>query len=176
MRFLAGALAAALFCCVHAAPAQAETEPTADPAVAENDAAPPGAAKWRAIFSPYTVHFSYDPLHKPVVMFGLERERADGILLGGALFDNSFGQPSAFVFGGQRLYRWSPWDPLYAEWTAGLLYGYKGEFRHKVPLNVNGFSPGLALALGWQYSPTAAAQVNLLGTSGLMFQFSIDLP
>ena len=36
-------------------------------------------------------------IHKPVVLFGMERERPDGIVWGGAIFSNSFGQPSAYV-------------------------------------------------------------------------------
>jgi len=106
----------------------------------------------------------------------LARERPDGIVWGGAIFSNSFGQPSAYAFGGQRLYRWSPWDPLYAEWTAGLLYGYRGEYKHKVPFNYNGFSPGITVGVGWRYSPAVAGQVNLLGTAGLMFLFTYELP
>ena len=69
------------------------------------------------MFSPYALHFSGDSDHKPVVLFALERERPDGIVWGGAVFSNSFGQPSVYAFGGQRLYRWSPWDALYAEWN-----------------------------------------------------------
>jgi len=125
--------------------------------------------------SPYTLHFSHDPAHKEVYMVGLEHERPSGVVWGAAVFDNSFGQPSVFAFGGQRLYRWSRWDALYAEWSVGLLYGYTGEYRHKVPLNVNGWSPGAVAALGWKFSRTIAGQVNLLGTSGLMFQLSVDL-
>ena len=109
-------------------------------------------------------------------MVGMEHEHANGVVWGGTVFDNSFGQPSIYAFGGQRLYRWSRWDALYAEWTVGILYGYTGEYKHKVPLNVGGFSPGAVAALGWKFTPTIAGQVNVLGTSGLMFQLSVDLP
>ena len=175
MGFLARAWAAALLSFVFCAVARAEGEPEsrAFPGVA---ARPPEAAQWRAVLSPLTVHFSSSSDHKPVVLFGLERERPDGVVWGGAVFSNSFGQPSGYAFGGQRLYRWSPWEPMYAEWTAGVLYGYKGEYKHKVPFNYNGFSPGISLGIGWRYSPTIAGQVNLLGTAGLMFQLSYELP
>ena len=65
---------------------------------------------------------------------------------------------------------------MYAEWTAGLLYGYKGEYKHKVPFNYNGFSPGVTVGIGWRFSPTVAGQVNLLGTAGLMLLFTYELP
>jgi len=175
MGFLARATAAALMCCVFCAGARAEGEPEGL-AFPGSAAGPPDVAQWRAMFSPLTVHFSSDTDHKPVVLFGLERERPDGVVWGGAVFSNSFGQPSGYAFGGQRLYRWSPWDPLYAEWTAGLLYGYKGQYKHKVPFNYNGFSPGITVGIGWRYSPTIAGQINLLGTAGLMFLLSYELP
>lgn len=128
------------------------------------------------VLSPYALHFSGDSAHKAVVLLGLERERPDGIVWGGAVFSNSFGQPSAYVFGGQRLYGWSRWDPLFAQWSAGLLYGYVGEYKNKVPLNVNGFSPGITAGIGWQFTSTFAAQIHLLGNSGLLFSISADLP
>jgi hypothetical protein len=126
--------------------------------------------------SPYTYHYSRDPEHRPVRMIGLERQRADGIVFGGTYFSNSFGQPSAFVYGGQRLENWSDYPKLYAQWTAGVLYGYKGEFKDKVPFNHGGYSPGVVLSVGWQFTPAYSAQVNVLGNSALMFQVAVDLP
>lgn len=126
--------------------------------------------------SPYTFHYSRDSAHRPVRMIGLERQRTDGIVWGGTFFSNSFGQPSVYVYGGERLNGWSEFDQLFAQWTAGVLYGYKGEYKDKVPLNYNGFSPGLVLSVGWQFTPSYSAQVNVLGNSALMFQVSIDLP
>jgi hypothetical protein len=176
LRFIARASVVGLICCADPALAQTKAEPQASLAIPGIPAAPPEVARWRVMFSPYTVHFSNDTNHKPVVMLGLERERPDGIVWGGAVFDNSFGQPSAYAFGGQRLYNWSRWQPLYAEWSAGLLYGYTGQYKDKVPLNYKGFAPGIVLALGWQFTPALAGQVNLLGNSGLMFQLSVELP
>ncbi len=109
-------------------------------------------------------------------MIGLERQRADGYVWGGTYFSNSFGQPSGYVYGGERLDNWSKYPQLFAQWTAGVLYGYKGEFKDKVPFNHGGFSPGLVLSVGWQFTPAYSAQLNVLGNSALMFQVSLDLP
>ena len=68
------------------------------------------------------------------------------------------------------------WTYAPVTWTAGILYGYKGEYKHKVPFNYNGVSPGITVGLGWRYSPALAGQVNLLGTAGLMFLLSYELP
>lgn len=124
--------------------------------------------------SPYTYHYSRDPNHRDVYMIGLERQRADGLVVGGSYFRNSFGQPSGYLYGGQRYNGIFSQEKLFAQWTVGLLYGYKEPYEHKVPLNHNGYSPGAVLSVGWQFSPMYSAQVNVLGTSALMFQLSAD--
>ncbi|MET0333699.1 MAG: ABC transporter ATP-binding protein [Rhizobacter sp.] len=182
MKFLVSALATAAACTV--VPALAQTTPPPSAAAASTTAAPvskpasleasPGGDRWRVMASPYTIHYSHDEKHKPVWMVGLERERADGLLLGAVYFSNSFGQPSGFVYGGQRLYDFSPYPQLFAQWTAGVMYGYRGEFKDKVPFNYGGFSPGVVLALGWQFTPRYSVQANVLGNSALMFQFAVD--
>ncbi len=139
-------------------------------------AAPAIREAWRLIASPYSFHYSRDAAHHPVRVIGLERQRADGTVWGGTYFSNSFGQPSAYVYGGQRLDHWSKHPQLFAQWTAGVLYGYKGEFKDKVPFNHGGFSPGLVLSVGWQFTPLYSAQFNVLGNSALMLQLSVDLP
>ena len=130
---------------------------------------------WRATSSPYTYHFSRDPGHTHVYMLGAERQRADGFVFGGSLFQNSFGQPSAYLYVGQRFDGLMGVAPLFAHVTGGLLYGYREPYQSKVPLNYKGFSPGFVPSLGWQFTPVLSAQLNFLGNSALMFQFSADL-
>ncbi len=124
--------------------------------------------------SPYTYHFSPSEEHENVYMVGMEREHADGKLDGFTLFTNSFGQPSVFIY---------PWggvyknifgvQPLSFKWTAGLLYGYREPYENKVPLNVNGFSPGVILALAYEFKPGWSVQLDALGGAGLMFQLNV---
>lgn len=128
----------------------------------------------RLIASPYTYHFSRDPDHKHVYMIGLERQRADGFTVGGTFFRNSFGQPSTYLYIGQRFDRIGGVDKLFGQLTGGLLYGYKEPYQNKVPLNYRGFSPGLVPSIGWQLTPTYSAQVDVLGNSAVMFQVSMD--
>jgi hypothetical protein len=63
---------------------------------------------------------------------------------------------------------------LYWQWSAGLLYGYKGAYKDKVPLNYKAFSPGAVVSIGWQFDPQLSAQINAVGTAGLMLQFAYD--
>ena len=177
MRILFSALA--LSAGLVALPAHCETTEAARstaPAPAKAASGADSGNIWRLMVSPYTYHYSYDAAHRYVWMIGAERQRPDGMVLGGTYFSNSFGQPSAYVYGGQRLDNWGPYPELFAEWTAGLLYGYKGKYAHKVPLNHDGFSPGVVLSVGWQFTPVYSAQLNVLGNSALMFQVSADLP
>ena len=95
-------------------------------------------------------------------------------MLGGAFFRNSFGQPSGYFYGGQRWNNLIGSERLFVQLTAGLLYGYKGPYANKVPLNYLGISPGAVLSVGWQVTPVWSAQLNLLGNSALMFQVSTD--
>ena len=144
------------------------------PAAAAGPEAAPSGDVWRVTMSPYTWHYHYSPDHRHVYMLGLEKQRADGLVIGGSWFRNSFGQPSAYVYAGHRFLNFTPYEPLFAQLTAGVLYGYKPPFENKVPLNHNGFSPGAVLSVGWQFTPMISAQVNLLGNAAMMFQVSAD--
>jgi len=130
---------------------------------------------WRLVMSPFTQHFRYSPEHKPVWAVGVERQRDDGWLGGASHFRNSFGQPSAYVYFGQRTTDLWGQPSLYLQWSAGILYGYRGQYQHKVPLNVNGFAPGALVGLGWQLNKHASAQFHLLGDAGVMLQVGWDL-
>ena len=127
-------------------------------------------------FSPYTRHFSPSPEHEHVWLVGVERERNIGSVAGVALFTNSFGQPSMYYYPWGVSYRNLFGEPqLYAKITGGLLYGYKGRYEDKVPLNYNGFSPGIVPALGWDLGDGFGVQVNLLGFNALMLQLALPL-
>jgi hypothetical protein len=132
--------------------------------------------KWRLQLSPYTVHFNPTPEHRPVRLVGLEREYANGKIQGFALFSNSFGQDSAFLYPWGGVYKdiWGVRD-LSFKWMAGVLYGYKPPYENKVPGNYKGFSPGLIPALHYQFTPRWSGQLNWLGTAGIMFAVNAEL-
>lgn len=130
---------------------------------------------WRVAVSPYTYHWNFSEDHREVYALALERQRADGWLAGASRFRNSFGQPSAYVYVGWRSGPLWEVEPLFWQWSAGLLYGYRGRFKDKVPLNVNGFSPGALVGLGWHVGPRSSVMVHSLAAAGLMLQLSWDL-
>ncbi len=132
--------------------------------------------KLNLMLSPYTKHFNADTEHKNVVLVGIEREHANGKLDGLALFSNSFGQESVYLYPWGGVYK-SVFgvQPLSFKWTAGLLYGYKEPYEDKVPLNYKGFSPGVIFGVAYEFKPGWAAQVNILGTAGMMIQLNVPL-
>lgn len=96
-------------------------------------------------------------------------------LVGGATFENSFEQQSTYLYGGGRYdYTVDDNTKAYIKLTAGLLHGYRGEYKDKIPLNELGVAPVILPALGVQYRrvnielvPFAAAGVML--NAGLYF-------
>jgi hypothetical protein len=178
MRIIPLSLTLAATACVFPSRSQTTAPDAQDSAAMATTAAdePAPASHWRLIASPYTLHYHYDPDHRSVYMLGIERQRADGLVLGWAGFRNSFGQPSMYLYAGHSFRDFTSYKPLYAQLTAGLLYGYKPPFDDKVPFNHNGFSPGAVLSAGWQFTPAYSVQLNFLGDSAVMLQFSVDLP
>ena len=130
---------------------------------------------WEWQYSPYTYHLSNDPSHTNVRLLGVARIGKNGEMTGGAYFINSFGQPCWSAFVGHKYVEPWGWKNVYWTWTAGVMYGYKPPFDKKVPINIQGFSPFIVPAIGRQLTPDVAAQVALLGNSGVMFSLVFDV-
>lgn len=126
--------------------------------------------------SPYSYHFSTDKTYTHVYLLAVEREKPDNWLDGLAFFSNSFGQPVVYMFPFGKAYHdiWGI-EKLTFKWTAGLLYGYLGEYKKRVPLNYNGFSPAVNVALAYQFTPVWGGQL-MIGGSFLMFMINMRIP
>lgn len=134
-----------------------------------------GPGHWRVLYSPYTQHYRYSPEHRHVWALGIERQCDDAWFSGASYFSNSFGQPSAYVYIGHRNDGLLGSPQLFFQWSAGMIYGYRGKYQHKVPLNVDGFSPGALLTLGWQFNRQTSVALHALGDAGIMLQLAYDL-
>lgn len=128
--------------------------------------------RWELNLSPYTHHLHRDEDHDWVWFVGFQRNLEDGKLTGFSVFSNSFGQPSAYAFVGQRYEKPFGWDRLYWQWTAGVIYGYVDPYKNKVPLNVHGFSPAVIPSVGYRLTDRTSLSVTMLGTNALMFNAS----
>jgi hypothetical protein len=122
-------------------------------------------------FSPYTIHWSNSSEHKTVVLGSLDRTVKGNRFCGMSLFSNSFGQPTVYAYVGQR---WKPIQDnpqLFVKLTGGILYGYVGKYKNKVPLNYGGFSPAVIPSFGYSLNNNDSVQFLLLGNAGIMLAY-----
>jgi hypothetical protein len=129
----------------------------------------------------YTAHFHPDDDHNKSQKLVYAEWRSpyrwlEGqVLVGGAYFDNSFDQPSQFVFAGLL---WRPAESvpeLYLKVAAGVVHGYKGEYQDKIPFNGSGYAPAIVPAVGYCYR-RLCSELVLFGTAGAMVTLGVTLP
>ena len=132
---------------------------------------PPNGTRWELTLSPYTHHWNYNPDHRPVFLGALDRTVAGNRFCGLALFRNSFGQPAAFGYVGQR------WDgigghaKLFAKVSAGFIYGYRGKYQDKISYNHYGVAPAIIPAIGYEFDKNESVQAMVLGRAGILFAY-----
>lgn len=122
-------------------------------------------------FSPYTHHWSQNPAHKKVVLVAIDEQLPGDRLCGISFFNNSFGQPSVYVYAGQQYNNLLGVPKLFVKVTGGLMYGYVAPYENKVPLNYKGLSIAVIPAFGYKLNQHDSVQIKLLGTAGLMFSY-----
>lgn len=126
--------------------------------------------RYEIFVSPFTHHWTPSEEHRDVGAVTLSRLLPNDRFCGFSLFRNSFGQPSAYVFSGWVWPHLIESQPrVYGTVTAGIIYGYVGKYKNKVPVNVGGFAPVVIPALGYRLSPRAALEMQVLGFSAIMF-------
>lgn len=128
-------------------------------------------ARWEVTLSPYTHHWRFSADHRPVFLGALDRTVAGNRFCGLALFRNSFGQPAAYGYVGQRWDGIAGQPKLFAKVSAGFIYGYKGKYQHKIPFNDYGIAPAIIPSIGYDFEKNASVQAMLLGTAGVLFAY-----
>lgn len=122
--------------------------------------------EWRFQTSLYTMHWSFDPEHvSNSKLLNLEFETTKKWIYGFAWFDNSFGQPSQYLYAG---YSWQLFDRdwAYFKLTGGLFRGYKEPYKDKIPLNGLGVAPAVVPTFGVKYK-RVFSEIQILGTAAL---------
>lgn len=131
------------------ATAQSATDSSSASATIQPD--PWEVKAWRVQTSILTHHWSYNPEHNDTQkLINIEAVFENNWLAGVARFDNSFGQPSGFLYMGHE---WPLFHSKYFYWklVGGLLYGYKDEYKDKIPLNGNELAPAILPIVGARY-------------------------
>jgi hypothetical protein len=130
--------------------------------------------EWSLTLSPDTYHFSYNPDHRHVYLGGIEHYGTADRFCGAVLFRNSFGQPSTYVYFGKEWPNLMGTENWFAKVSGGLIYGYKDQFKNKIPFNQYGIAPAIIPSLGYKISQQDSLQLILLGNSALMFAYGHD--
>ena len=115
----------------------------------------------------YTKHYDPDPDHvNNQNMLGFEGETKDKRVMGLAVFDNSFGQESQYLYVGKKWRKFQS-DNWYFKLTGGLLNGYEEPYEDKIPLNGLGVAPVIIPTLGYKQK-NFVAEFNQLGLAAGM--------
>ncbi len=126
--------------------------------------------------SVYTKHFHYNPAHDDHQnLIQGEWNMTEHWLAGAALFDNSFGQPTQYVYGGYRFRPLEELQPLYLKVTAGLVHGYSGQYQNKIPFNNSGVAPVIIPSVGYCVN-RFCSEVVFFGAAGAMVTFGVTIP
>lgn len=131
-------------------------------------------------FAYYTWHFHYDPDHKQSYLVDMEYRLNERWLegqwiVGLSLFQNSFGQFSEYLYGALQ---WRPikdHQPFYVKVSAGLLHGYEGKYRDKIPFNSTGTAPAIIPSVGYCWVRYCGEFV-LLGANAALFTVGMTVP
>lgn len=118
----------------------------------------------------YTRHFSPDPEHtNQQDLISIELHNPDRWLTGAAWFKNSFDQSTWYFYAGREFPLWQTSQGLNirAKLTGGLLRGYRGEYRDKIPFNHLEIAPAALPSLGVQWGQFESDLI-VFGTAGMM--------
>jgi len=121
------------------------------------------------------IHYHHSEDHDGPNLFGaLEAQKSNKWLYGLALFDNSFGQFSQYLYGGKTWNFPNDWQHFHFKLTAGVIHGYKEPWDDKIPFNSpSGWAPGLIPSLGYKKNGFGG-DVILLGNSAVLFTVGMD--
>ncbi|GHE22120.1 hypothetical protein [Halomonas urumqiensis] len=117
-----------------------------------------------------TQHFSSDPEHtEDQRLLSIELHNPERWLVGAAWFRNSFDQPSWYWYAGREFPFWRPSGDITfrAKLTAGLLRGYDGDYRDKIPFNHLGVAPAALPSVGVRWG-RMESDLIVFGTAGAM--------
>ena len=158
------------------AQAPPSSPPTAPASQAESVSEPWRTDRFYLETSLYTRHFSNDPAHvdKQKLVLG-EWNITEQWLVGASFFDNSFGQPTQYVYGGWRYRPFEQLQPFYVKVSAGLTHGYKDQYRDKIPFNHSGIAPIVIPSIGYCFS-RVCSELVLFGGAGMLVTLGVTIP
>jgi len=120
-------------------------------------------------------HFTQDDDHDgPNIFVSLEAVRSDNWLAGLGLFDNSFGEFSQYLYVGKNWHFKDKLDGFHAKLTVGIIHGYEGDYKDKIPFNKLGIAPGVIPGIGYKKNKLGFDMI-LLGNSAMLFTVGYEI-
>jgi hypothetical protein len=110
----------------------------------------------------------------PDILVSIEAIKKNDWLYGLALFDNSFGQFSQYLYAGKIWNYHDAFEGFHSRITAGLLHGYRGEYQDNIPFNSLGTAPAIIPSVGYK-TGRYGADISMLGFAGLLMTVGLDL-
>mgnify|MGYP006268126197 CR=1 FL=1 len=121
---------------------------------------------WTVNTSLYGHHFHWDPNHNDrQELLDLEHQSQSDVLAGLAVFKNSFRQECEYIYIGKSFQKEFEDFSVHAKITAGILHGYEGQYRDKIPFNHYGTSPAAIPTIGIEVSKVVF-DASLYGSAG----------
>lgn len=104
----------------------------------------------------------------------IEGVKKNDWLYGLALFDNSFGQFSQYLYTGKTFNYHGQLEGFHTKLTAGFIHGYRGDYKDKIPLNNLGIGPAIIPGVGYD-NGKVGADLIMLGVAGVLFTVGVHL-
>lgn len=99
-----------------------------------------------------TRHFRPNPTqNNRQDLLNLEWNYDSNLLVGAATFRNTFEQSTQLVYWGAKFHPIASAPGAYVKVVGGLLHGYRGEYKDKIPFNKYGSAPVILPAAGYCY-------------------------
>jgi hypothetical protein len=160
-------------------PHAAGNEVPSGPAEAASGPTEPAFDRWHIQTSVHTIHFHPDPAHNNHQhLIDVSWRFRPQWLVGAAVFDNSFGQASQYVYAGWMAHPFpaaSALAPFYFKLTGGLVHGYKEPYRDKIPFNKAGVAPVIIPSFGYCFR-MFCSELVLFGNAGATLTFGVTFP
>lgn len=131
--------------------------------------------RWILSTTAYTRHFYDNAAHNNHQnTIDLEHWMENGWIQGAAYLRNSFNQPVGYAYIGKVWHPTTEFPRLYLKLTGGVVYGYVGQYKNKIPFNRNGFAPAVLPSVGIA-GKYFIGEVLLFGLNGISVNIGIFL-
>lgn len=108
--------------------------------------------------------------NKEPIIVSYDRFYSDRNFYGLALFYNSFGQFSKYIYKGHQYE--SRFNNIHYELTYGILHGYKDPFQDRIPINTEeGYGIGVIPSIIYTKDKANYYGLSLMGDAGLIFSY-----